>query len=129
MCLAKRAPETFKLSDDADLNDAAQFSTDPTFRLIGSPTRWDRSAALTSTLHLFETELLSHWMSYIVTVQLGRIHHTLLHGRARPHTGQSFREPLGHRERGVIGRGQMSRSVGTSQSQYLAKTEVYVASL
>ena len=55
--------------------------------------------------------------------------HTLLHGRDRPHTGQSFREPLGHRERGVIGRGQMSRSVGTSQSQYLAKTEVYVASL
>ena len=88
VCLAKRAPETFKLSDDADLNDAAQFSTDPTFRLIGSPTRWDRSAALTSTLHLFETELLSHWMSYIVTVQPGRIHHTLLHGRARPHTGR-----------------------------------------
>ena len=51
--------ETFKLSADADLNDAARLSTDPTFRLIGSPTRWDRSAALTSTLHLFETELLS----------------------------------------------------------------------
>ena len=51
--------ETFKLSGDADLNDATRLSTDPTFRLIGSPTRWDRSAALTSTLHLFETELLS----------------------------------------------------------------------
>ena len=37
-----------------DLNDAARLSTDPTCRLIGSPTRWDRSAALTSTLHLFE---------------------------------------------------------------------------
>ena len=35
-----------------------RLSTDPTFRLIGSPTRWDRSAALTSTLHWFETELL-----------------------------------------------------------------------
>ena len=33
--------ETFKLSADADLNDAARLSTDPTFRLIGSPTRWD----------------------------------------------------------------------------------------
>ncbi len=42
-----------------DLNDAACLSTDPTFRLIGSPTRWDRSAALTSTLHWFETELLT----------------------------------------------------------------------
>jgi hypothetical protein len=27
--------------------------------MIGSPTRWDRSAALTSTLHWFETELLT----------------------------------------------------------------------
>ena len=35
-----------------DLNDSA----DPTFRLIGSPI-WDRGAALTSTLHWFETEL------------------------------------------------------------------------
>jgi hypothetical protein len=42
-----------------DLNDAARLSTDPTFRLIGSPKRWDRSAALTSTLHWFETELLT----------------------------------------------------------------------
>ena len=42
-----------------DLNDAQRLSTDPTFRLIGSPTRWDRSAALTSTLHWFETELLT----------------------------------------------------------------------
>jgi len=42
-----------------DLNDAARLSTDPTFRLIGSPKMWDRGAALTSTLHWFETELLT----------------------------------------------------------------------
>lgn len=42
-----------------DLNDAERLSTDSTFRLIGSPTRWDRSAALTSTLHGFATELLT----------------------------------------------------------------------
>ena len=35
-------------------------SADPTFRLIGSPQRWDRGGALTSTLHWFETELLTH---------------------------------------------------------------------
>ena len=35
-------------------------SADPTFRLIGSPKRWARGAALTSTLHWFETELLTH---------------------------------------------------------------------
>ena len=42
-----------------DLNDAARLSTDLTFRLISSPQRWDRSAALTSTLHWFETDLLA----------------------------------------------------------------------
>ena len=34
-------------------------SVDPTFRLIGSPKCWDRGGALTSTLHWFETELLT----------------------------------------------------------------------
>ena len=48
-----------RLAGYEDLNDAQRLSTDPTFRLIGSPTRWDRSAALTSTLHGFETELLA----------------------------------------------------------------------
>ena len=31
----------------------------PRFALIGSPKRWDRSTALTSTLHWFETDLLA----------------------------------------------------------------------
>jgi Transposase DDE domain group 1 len=48
-----------RLAGYEDLNDAARLSTDPTFRLIGSPKRSDRSAALTSTLHWFETELLT----------------------------------------------------------------------
>ena len=42
-----------------DLNDAARLAADPTFRLIGSPKIWDRGTALTSTLHWFETELLT----------------------------------------------------------------------
>ena len=44
---------------DEDLNAAQRLSADPTFRLIGSPKRWNRNAALTSTLHWFETELLT----------------------------------------------------------------------
>ena len=48
-----------RLAGYEDLNDAQRVSTDPTFRLIGSPKRWDRSAALTSTLHWFERELLT----------------------------------------------------------------------
>jgi hypothetical protein len=48
-----------RLAGYEDLNDAARLSTDPTFRLIASPKMWDRGAALTSTLHWFETELLT----------------------------------------------------------------------
>ena len=49
-----------RLAGYEDLNDAVRVSADPTFRLIGSSKRWDRGAALTSTLHWFETELLTH---------------------------------------------------------------------
>ena len=38
---------------------SVRVSADPTFRVIGSPKLWDRGAALTSTLHWFETELLT----------------------------------------------------------------------
>ena len=48
-----------RLAGSEDLNDAQRLSTDPTFRLIGSPPRLDRRAALTSTLHWFETERLT----------------------------------------------------------------------
>ena len=48
-----------RLAGYEDLNDAERLAVDPTFRLIGSPKMWDRGAALTSTLHWFETELLT----------------------------------------------------------------------
>ena len=48
-----------RLAGYEDLNDAVRVSADPTFRLIGSPKLWDRGAALTSTLHWFETDLLT----------------------------------------------------------------------
>jgi hypothetical protein len=41
------------------VNDAERLSQDPTFRLIGSEKVWDRSAALTSRLLWFETEVLT----------------------------------------------------------------------
>jgi hypothetical protein len=46
-----------RLAGYEDLNDAERLAADPTFRLIGSPKIWDRGAALTSTLHWFETDL------------------------------------------------------------------------
>jgi len=61
-----------RLAGYEDLNDAARLATDPTFRLIGSPKRWDRSAALTSTLHWFETELLAHEKNLIGLMAVNR---------------------------------------------------------
>ena len=48
-----------RLAGYEDVNDAVRVSADPTFRLIGSQRNWDRRAALTSTLHGFETEILA----------------------------------------------------------------------
>jgi hypothetical protein len=48
-----------RLAGCEDLNDAARLAADPTFRLISSQEIWGRGAALTSTLHWFETELLT----------------------------------------------------------------------
>ena len=61
-----------RLAGYEDLNDAARLSTDPTFRLIGSPKRWDRSAALTSTLHWFETELLTREKNLVGLMAVNR---------------------------------------------------------
>jgi hypothetical protein len=48
-----------RLAGYEDLNDAERLAADPTFRLISSQKICDRRAALTSTLHGFETELLT----------------------------------------------------------------------
>jgi hypothetical protein len=48
-----------RLAGDEDVNDAERVSHDPTFRLIGSATLWERGAALTSRLPSFETEILA----------------------------------------------------------------------
>ena len=54
---------TLRISDFAVVpyghDKSVRVSADPTFRVIGSPKLWDRGAALTSTLHWFETELLT----------------------------------------------------------------------
>ena len=54
-----RQPVYSWLAAYEDLNDAVRVSADPTLRLSGSPKLWDRGAALTSTLHWFETDRLT----------------------------------------------------------------------
>ena len=53
-------------------NDAARLAADPRFRLIGSPKIWDRGAALTSTLHWFETELLTRGENLVELMAVNR---------------------------------------------------------
>jgi len=55
-----------------DLNDTLRLAADPTFRLIGSQRIWDRGAALTSTLHWFETELLTKGENLMGLMALNR---------------------------------------------------------
>jgi DDE family transposase len=61
-----------RLADYEDLNDAERLAADPTFRLISSQRIWDRGAALTSTLHWFETELLTKEENLIGLMALNR---------------------------------------------------------
>lgn len=61
-----------RLAGYADLNDAAQLSQDPTFRLIGSKKIWERGAALTSRLQSFETMLLTQAANLAGLARLNR---------------------------------------------------------
>src|SRR6202162_5286209 len=61
-----------RLAGYEDLNDAERLAVDPTFRLISSQRIWDRGAALTSTLHWFETELLTREENLIGLMGLNR---------------------------------------------------------
>ena len=61
-----------RLASYEDLNDAERVSIDPTFRLIGSQKIWDRGAALTSTLHGFETEMLASEENLLGLMALNR---------------------------------------------------------
>ena len=61
-----------RLAGYEDRNDAERLAADPAFRLINSQRIWDRGAALTSTLHWFETELLTGEENRIGRMALSR---------------------------------------------------------
>jgi hypothetical protein len=62
----------YRLAGYEYLNDAERLAADPTFRWISSQKIWDRGAALTSTLHWFETELLTKEENLIGLMALNR---------------------------------------------------------
>jgi hypothetical protein len=53
-----------RLAGYADTNDAERLSEDPTFRMLASRDRRKTSVALTSTLHWFETDVLTEERNY-----------------------------------------------------------------
>src|SRR6058998_979533 len=53
-----------RLAGYEDTNDAARLAEDPTFRMLASRERREASVALTSTLHWFETEVLTEEDNY-----------------------------------------------------------------
>jgi len=53
-----------RLAGYADTNDAERLSEDPTFRMLVSRERRKTSVALTSTLHWFETDVLTEERNY-----------------------------------------------------------------
>ena len=72
LCDLLRQSVYSRLAGYEDLNDAERLATDPTFRLISSQRIWERGAALTSTLHWFETELLTQEENLIGLMALNR---------------------------------------------------------
>src|SRR2546430_3174230 len=53
-----------RLAGYQDTNDAERLAEDPTFRMLASRERRETSVALTSTLHLFETDVLTTGRDY-----------------------------------------------------------------
>jgi len=61
-----------RLAGFEDVNDAERLCHDPTFRLIGSEKIWDRGAALTFRLQVFETEMLAEEENFAGLARLNR---------------------------------------------------------
>ena len=119
-----------RLAGYEDLNDAERISIDPTFRLIGSQKIWDRGAALTSTLHGFETEMLASEENLLGLMALNRE----LVGQAEAFDDServvldmdSTESPVHGQQEGSAYNGQSSRSAIT---RYFCSTVMVIASL
>src|SRR3984893_2334952 len=77
-----------RLAGYEDTNDAERLAADPTFRMLASRERRETSVALTSTLHWFETEVLTEEDNY--------------QGLTRLNTDVVRREAMRRPPRGVI---------------------------
>src|SRR5260370_18166697 len=75
-----------RLAGYEDTNDAERLAEDPTFRMLASRERRETSVALTSTLHWFETDLLTEERNY---QGLSRLNTALIqHASARSPNGR-----------------------------------------
>src|SRR5215831_18786259 len=74
-----------RLAGYEDTNDAERLAEDPTFRILASRERRDRSVALTSTLHWFETDVLAEEQNYqgLTRLNADLIHHAAARSPSR----------------------------------------------
>jgi len=74
-----------RLAGYEDTNDAERLAQDPTFRMLASRERRETSVALTSTLHWFETDVLTEERNYRGLTQLNAdlVHHPATRSSAR----------------------------------------------
>jgi hypothetical protein len=61
-----------RLAGYEDVDEAECLSQDPTFRLIGAEMMWERGAALTSRLQLFDTEMLTEEEKFAGLMRISR---------------------------------------------------------
>jgi hypothetical protein len=73
--------QSSRLAGYEDTNDAERLAVDPTFRMLASRERRETSVALTSTLHWFETEVLTEEDNY---QGLARLNTDVVQGEAMP---------------------------------------------
>ncbi len=91
-----------RLADYEDTNDAERLAEDPTFRMLASRRRRETSVALTSTLHWFETDVLTEERNYqgLVRVNTALIQHAAARS-ATPRVNARYRQLRDSRARGA----------------------------
>ena len=121
-----------RLAGYEDLNDAVRVSADPTFRLIGSQKIWDRGAALTSTLHGFETEMLASEENLLGLMTLNRElvgQAEAFDDSARVVLDMNSTLTSGPWPTGRSGSLQRTLRVGTATTRFCCSTSTVIASL
>src|SRR5437867_3244981 len=99
-----------RLAGYEDTNDAERLAEDPTFRMLASRERRETSVALTSTLHCFETDVVTEERNY---QGLARLNTALIQHDAARSANQRVTLDIDSSESPVHGRKSSPRTTAT----------------